>query len=155
MPYIIDGHNLIPNIQGIHVDDLEDETQLTEILQDFCRNNRKDVTVYFDRAATGHANAKSFGRLTAKFVRADITADDGIMRHLKRLGNEASNWTVVCADHEIQNAAKRSQARVLSSQDFANQLNNPPLEKASEETPKLSKTEVDDWLTLFNEEEGE
>ncbi len=153
MPYIIDGHNLIPNIPGIQLDDLEDEKQLIEILQEFCRLNRKDVTVYFDRAATGHANAKSFGRLTARFVRADITADEAIMRHLKRLGNEARNWTVVSSDHEVQNAAKRSQARILSSQEFADQLKSTPSEKTSGDTAKLSDAEVEDWLTLFNEEE--
>lgn len=153
MPYIIDGHNLIPNIPGIQLDDLEDEKQLIEILQGFCQRNRKDVTVYFDRAATGHANAKSFGRLTARFVRAEITADEAIMRHLKRLGNEARNWTVVSSDHEVQNAAKRSQARILSSQDFAMQLISSQFEKTSGDSPKLSKSEVDDWLSLFNEEE--
>lgn len=151
MPYIIDGHNLIPNINGIQLDDLEDEKQLIEILQVFCQQTRKNVTVYFDRAATGHANAKSYGRLTARFVRSDITADQAIMRHLNRLGKEARNWTVVSSDHEVQNAAKRSQARIISSQDFANQLNSSPAEKTSGETPQLSQSEVEDWLDLFNE----
>ena len=67
-------------------------------------------------------------------------------------GKEARNWTVVSSDHEVQNAAKRSQARVMSSQDFASRLNTSPAEKASGETPKLSQSEVDDWLNLFNEE---
>ena len=153
MPYIIDGHNLIPAISGIALDDLEDEKQLIQILQKFCQKNGKDVTVYFDRAASGHANAQSFGRLTARFVRADITADEAIMKHLRRLGREARNWTVVSSDHEVQNAAKRSQARVLSSQYFAIQLNNYSNDTKSGESPKLSKSEVEDWLTLFNEEE--
>ncbi|MBT3241303.1 MAG: hypothetical protein HON98_13610 [Chloroflexi bacterium] len=153
MPYIIDGHNLIPAISGISLDDLEDEKHLIQILQEFCQKSRKDVTVYFDRAASGHANAQSFGRLTARFVRADITADEAIMKHLRRLGREGRNWTVVSSDHEVQNAAKRSQARVVSSQEFANQLKQFSTDKKGGESPKISESEVDEWLTLFNEEE--
>ncbi len=153
MPYIIDGHNLIPAISGIALDDLEDEKQLIQILQVFCQKSGKEVTVYFDRAASGHANARSFGRLTARFVRADITADEAIMKHLNRLGREARNWTVVSSDHEVQDAAKRSQARVISSQDFAIQLKTYTNDKKSGEPPKLSESEVDEWLSIFKEEE--
>jgi len=49
MPYIIDGHNLIPRV-GLRLDALDDEMALVEILRDFCRIKKKRVEVYFDGA---------------------------------------------------------------------------------------------------------
>jgi hypothetical protein len=43
MPYLIDGHNLIPKIPGMNLGDVDDETQLIEMLQEFCRRRRKQV----------------------------------------------------------------------------------------------------------------
>ncbi len=106
MPYIIDGHNLIGKLPGLQLDDLDDEQELIQVLQDFCQQTGKDVEIYFDRSASGHARANVHGRVTARFVRSGETADQAIARHLKRLGNAAANWTVVSSDREVQNAAR-------------------------------------------------
>ena len=53
MPFIVDGHNLIPKVPGLNLQDMEDELQLVELLQEFCRINRKQVEVYFDNAPPG------------------------------------------------------------------------------------------------------
>jgi hypothetical protein len=34
MPYIVDGHNLIPKVPGLNLQDMEDELQLVELLQE-------------------------------------------------------------------------------------------------------------------------
>ena len=36
MPYLIDGHNLIPKL-GLRLESLDDEMELIAILQEFCR----------------------------------------------------------------------------------------------------------------------
>ena len=36
MPYLIDGHNLIPKL-GLRLDSVDDEMELVAILQEFCR----------------------------------------------------------------------------------------------------------------------
>ncbi|MBP1702274.1 MAG: hypothetical protein H6Q38_1381, partial [Chloroflexi bacterium] len=41
MPYIVDGHNLIPKIPGLSLRAIDDEMQLIELLQEFCRVQRK------------------------------------------------------------------------------------------------------------------
>ena len=84
MPYIIDGHNLIPKIQGLSLQDIDDEMQLVEMLQDFCRSRGKKVEVYFDNAPPGQLKAQKFGHVTAFFVRAGITADMAIKQKLRR-----------------------------------------------------------------------
>ena len=150
MPYIIDGHNLIGKIPGLRLDDLDDEKALIEIVQSFCQQTGKDAEIYFDRSASGHARASVHGRVTARFVRSGETADQAIARHLKRLSNEAANWTVVSSDHEVQNAARRSRSRVISSEEFNRKLYSGETSGSDEENPNLSNEELDEWLDLFN-----
>ena len=86
MPYIIDGHNLIPKIPGLSLQDLDDEIQLVKMLQEFCRINRKQVEVFFDNAPPGQPVARNYGSVVARFVREGGTADRAIHNKLKRLG---------------------------------------------------------------------
>ncbi|HSQ39873.1 MAG TPA: hypothetical protein VLM78_06910, partial [Anaerolineales bacterium] len=81
MPYLIDGHNLIPKL-GLRLDSMDDEMELTAILQEFCRLERKQVEVYFDGAPTPHAGTRKLGTVTAHFVPLGTTADDAIRRRL-------------------------------------------------------------------------
>jgi predicted RNA-binding protein with PIN domain len=149
MPYIIDGHNLIPKIPGLELDDLEDEKGLIELLQEFCQHASKDVHVYFDRAAVGGRRVQAFGRVTARFVSESETADIAIKRHLKRLGKAAKNWVVVSSDHEVMDAAKHAQTQVLRSEDFARQLTQPPAEAPTGDNPGQDDN-IDEWLRLFS-----
>jgi predicted RNA-binding protein with PIN domain len=152
MPYLIDGHNLIGRIPGLRLDDLDDEKALIEMLQGFCQQTGKEAEVYFDRSASGHARARVHGRVTARFVRSGETADQAISRHLKRLGNAATNWTVVSSDHEVQNAAKRARARLIDSGAFSRDLLSGSDAIGKGDDPNISQDEVDEWLDLFGEE---
>lgn len=152
MPYIIDGHNLIPKVPGLHLSDLEDELQLVELLQEFCRVNRKKVEVYFDNAPPGGMEVRKFGSVTARFIRQGVTADQAIINKLKRLSGEARNWTVVSSDREVQAAARKVRAKALTSEVFTRQLLND-LEgietAASEVSEALSSDELQDWMNIF------
>ena len=152
MPYIIDGHNLIPRIPGIELDDLDDEIELIKLIQVFCSQTNKKAELYFDRAATGHSRAQVHGRVTARFVNQIETADTAIARHLKRLGAESQNWTVVSSDREVISSAKSARANIISSQKFANQiLNQSPSPKIDREEIELNENEVDEWMELFGD----
>lgn len=152
MPYVIDGHNLIGKLPGVHLDDLDDEQALIEILQVFCQAAGKDVEVFFDRSASGHARARVHGRVTARYVRSGETADQAIARRLKNLGNEAANWTVVSSDNQVQAAAHRSRARALSVEAFIRQMDQGG-EEGKPVEPQLSADEIDDWLEMFGGED--
>jgi len=150
MPYLIDGHNLIPKL-GLRLDSLDDEMELVAILQEYARLERKkQVEVYFDGAPAAHAGTRKLGIVTAHFVPLGTTADDAIKRRLKKMGRSAKNWTVVSSDRQVQAEARSARSEIVSSDEFAKKL-----KQACESAPKptndrkLSQQEVDDWLKLF------
>jgi len=152
MPYLIDGHNLIPKM-GLRLDSPDDELELIAILQEFCRlERRKQVEVYFDGAPAPHAGTRKYGVVTAHFVPQKSTADNAIRQRLKKLGKSAKNWTVVTSDHRVQLEARDARAEFITSDSFANMLkqarNSAP--KPADEH-KLSGQELEDWLKLFEE----
>ena len=151
MPYLIDGHNLIPKL-GLRLDSIDDEMELIAILQEFCRLERRQVEVFFDGAPASQSGTRKLGAVTAHFVRLGTTADDAIRNRLKRLGKSARNWTVVSSDRQVQANAHASQAEVISSDAFAGLLkqarNSAP--KPNDDR-KISQQEVEEWLKLFEQ----
>jgi predicted RNA-binding protein with PIN domain len=151
MPYLIDGHNLIPKL-GLRLDAIDDEMELIAILQEFCRLERRQLEVFFDGAPASQAGTRKLGAVTANFVRLGATADNAIRNRLKRLGRSARNWTVVSSDRQVQTEAHAAHAEILSSDAFAAMLkqarNSAPKPDADQ---NLSAKEVEDWLRLFEE----
>ena len=151
MPYLIDGHNLIPKIRGLSLRAIDDEGQLIELLQVFQRVKRTKVEVFFDKAPAGQARTKRYGNVTAHFVRQGLPADEAILQRLHRLGKDARSWSVVSSDRHIQTQAHGLQAQVMSSEDFSTRL-----EETIQQTPgpagnevKLEESEVEEWLKIF------
>ncbi len=150
MPYLVDGHNLIGKLDWIELSDPDDERQLAEALADFCRRTQRAVTTYFDGGQPGGAHTQRLGRLTLNFVSSPRTADDAIAAHVRRLGGEARNWTVVSSDAAVQAEARSAGARVLSSEAFAALMTADPGGQArGRETPQLSEEEVAMWEAMF------
>lgn len=153
MPYIIDGHNLIPKIPGINLHDLDDEQKLIDLLQDYARVGQVSLEVYFDRAPVGRAKTTQRGRVKVIFVTDKTIADERIIKRIRTLGNSASNWVVVTSDRRIQADAKESRAKSMSSEEFANMLEitleQDRTRRSSDQT--MSDTELDSWLKLFNQ----
>ena len=157
MPYLIDGHNLIPKIPGLDLGAIDDESQLIELLQVFCRHKRKQVEVVFDNAPAGQPRARNFGLLVARFARSGQTADDLIQARLQRLGGASRNWTVVSSDRQVQAAARGVRAHYVSSEAFAQllleTLDESSASPAGEEEASISEDEIDGWLALFGAED--
>jgi len=165
MPTIIDGHNLIPKVRGLSLQRLDDEMELIQRLQTYCRVRRKSVEVYFDKAAPGHQGARSFGAVKAHFVSASSNADTAIRQALHKLGKKARNWEVVSSDRQVQSEARAAgvkvvsseEVKVVSSEEFAAQLDDALLQavKGAGESQGLTADEVDHWLDVFNRGEGD
>ncbi len=151
MPYLIDGHNLIPKL-GLRLDSMDDEMELIAVLQEFHRLERKPLEVYFDGAPPLHSGTRKLGVVTAHFIPLGTTADDAIRRRLGRMGKSAKNWTVVSSDRQVQADARAAQAEVVSSDEFAKRLKQArdSAPKPAQERP-LSQGEVDEWLKLFEQ----
>lgn len=149
MPYLIDGHNLIPKL-GLRLDSADDELELIAILQEFCRIERRQVDVVFDGAPSPQSGTRKLGAVTAHFSPIGTSADDAIRNRLKKLGKAAKNWTVVSSDREVQSNGRTAQAEVISSEEFAKilkQVMNSPRVAKSERV--VSKDELEEWLKLF------
>jgi len=155
MPYLIDGHNLIPKL-GLRLTDFDDELVLLEQLNEFCRISRRgQVEVYFDNAPQGYPETRRSGLVTAHFVRKPLIADEAIRLRLKKLGRAAKNWTVVSSDHRVQNEARTAGARVVSSDEFARTVietlrAGPP---PSGKDKSMSERELEEWLRLFDKKD--
>jgi predicted RNA-binding protein with PIN domain len=152
MPYLIDGHNLIPKI-GLSLRNVDDEMELVSRLQVFCRVERRQVEVYFDAAPAGQVGTRKLGLVNAHFVRLGQTADSAIRARLKLLGRAARNWTVVTSDRQVQADARGAGAQVISSDTFASQVIESMRApgKNSTKEGKMSAEEVDEWIKLFRE----
>jgi len=156
MPYIIDGHNLIPYISGINLSDLDDEIKLIQSLQKFANKRRSKIEVYFDQAHTGQTHSQNHGLLKAVFVQQESTADTAIKTRLSQLGNGAKNWTVVSSDREIRVEARSYRSKLLTSPEFARLLRDQlsEIQKEGEEpdSPDQSNLEVDYWMDQFSQD---
>ena len=159
MAYIIDGHNLIPKIPGISLQDIDDEIKLIKVLQDFCCQRSKRVDVYFDNAPAGVPRTRRFGLVTAHFIRRGRTADTAIRSRLHKIGRASRNWTVVTSDREVASEARAAGARVIASDVFARELTNADRadEASLEMDPNLSldSNDMDDWLKIFGVDDKE
>jgi predicted RNA-binding protein with PIN domain len=156
MPYLVDGHNLIPHIPGITLKDLEDEKALIGLLERFASQERTRIEVFFDQAPPSRAGSRSFGLVKAHFIRQGMTADQALVSRLKKLGGEAKNWTVVTSDGEILAEARSIHSKTLSSLDFARKLfgggDTSPQEVSTGEKPEVTGEDVDFWLDQFNQD---
>jgi uncharacterized protein len=157
VPFIIDGHNLIPKIPGLELRDVDDELQLIKMLQEFCRIQRKKVDVYFDNAPPGSTRSRHFGSVTAHFIRQGYSADQAIQDKLKQLKRAAVNWTVVSTDHKVQSFARLAGAQVCSSEQFAANLieilSRRDGEEPDDDQGDLSPDDLQEWLRLFGVDE--
>jgi len=150
MPYLIDGHNLIPKL-GLHLDSFDDELDLLVRLQEFCRLRRAQVEVYFDGAPPGQASTRKAGVVTAHFIRQGSSADAAIEARLLQLKKAAKNWTVVSSDGRLQRAAGAARAGAMSAEEFAQEMVKAQTvyKTKSKSESVLSPDEVEEWLKFF------
>jgi predicted RNA-binding protein with PIN domain len=151
MPYLIDGHNLIPKL-GLRLDSPDDELGLIARLLEFCRVRRAQAEVYFDGAPPGQAATRKTGAVTAHFVRRGSSADAAIELRLSRLGRSARNWSVVSSDGRVQGAARDAHARIVPAEEFARRMSaaaGPPAGGSKDAAGGLTPEEVEAWLAEF------
>ncbi|MCB9136354.1 MAG: NYN domain-containing protein [Anaerolineales bacterium] len=154
MPYLIDGHNLIPKLPGLSLRNIDDEVALIERLQAYAQRTGKKVEVFFDGAPPGNDGTRKYGNITAHFVRVGTTADSAIRLYLLRMKGAAKNWVVVSSDRQVQAEARGVRAQVLPSEEFAKDFLKPVVSSSSKkprQEEKLSPTEVAEWLALFKQ----
>lgn len=153
MPYLIDGHNLIPKI-GLQLSNPDDEMELIHILQDFSRLKRQPVEVYFDGAPAASSGTRKLGTIKAHFISLGTSADSAMRARLNNMGKSAKNWVVVSSDREVQSSAKVNSANFISSEEFVKILQETrnTVQKKKREENKVSAKEVEEWMKVFGED---
>ncbi len=153
MKYIIDGHNLIPKINGLSLEELDDEARLIQLLVLFCQKKRDRVVVFFDKAAPGHQGAQNYGAVRAFFVSEHHKADDAIHNYLAAHRGEVHNDVVVSSDRQVQQDARTFHAGILSAERFSELMLRclaHPVQTAGEtDANLLSPEEVAEWEKIF------
>lgn len=159
MSLIIDGHNLIPKIPGLSLQDIDDEIKLIHLLQEFSRIRRVKVECYFDKAPMGFERERRYGTVIVKFAHSGENADQEILKRLRQLNRSARNYTVVSSDRQVQAAARAYRTNVVSAELFARQLMQTlrMSSKANELNAEveLSSDEVERWLKVFGKDVNE
>ena len=153
MTYLIDGHNLIPNVAGLSLDQLDDEEGLVALLVGFSIKRNCQVEVYFDRGHLSSEREFRRGRVNVHFVLPPMIADSAILARLLGIGKAAKNYIVVTSDQNVQNRARRIGAMVMPSQKFARLLKNTDNKKVpgcQGQKPANNEKEIDEWMKLFS-----
>ena len=152
MQYLIDGHNLIPKIPGLCLQDPEDEIKLVARLQEFARVEKASIEVYFDRAAPGFSGTRRIGSVKAHFVPGTTTADDRIINRIRSMGAAIRNYTIVTSYRRIQVEAKALKARVVPSEVFSRMMTEAfsCQPESNDSSVTISESEMDEWLALFS-----
>ncbi len=162
MPYLIDGHNLIGQMTTIRLDDPDDEAKLAIYLRSYSARLNKRFHVVFDGGLPAGTSPLSTSRVKVYFASADSTADN-VLKLMIRNTQDGSNWTLVTSDRVIVEQGRRQRMRCVDSSVFArrleefvskeNKVEDDTVVPTTKSDPKLSKSEVDEWLDIFSEDE--
>jgi uncharacterized protein len=150
---IIDGHNLIPKIPGLNLKDLDDESRLIGIIQEYCRLARRSAELFFDGAPDPKTTNRKNGLVHVHFIKLGYSADDAIITWLRNNRKNIDNYMLISSDRRIQTEAHGLGFKVTSSDEFALEIrkvfNSPARSQEIKEKP-LSSREVDEWMELFD-----
>lgn len=161
MHWLVDGHNLIGQMPTLRLSDPNDEEKLVEYLRRYRARTGHRLTVIFDAGQSYHpAETKKRGGITIQYAPHGRTADQLIMRRLRQVKNPQGTM-VVTSDRAVQQAARRARVRVVTAQEFGQQLlqltsgDRPTEEEDSRADLQLSVDEVDEWLAIFSQQDND
>src|SRR5258706_14865233 len=165
---LVDGHNLIGQLQDLSLDDPYDEAKLAMAIRSFCMRSKMKATVIFDNGLPGGVSKQlSNSDVTVIFAPSGTQADTLLMRRARELTR--TPFTMVTSDRRILRLAFAYGIETLSSPEFAIMIGFRPVEdddilpdKAQptaqpritfvydkDPNPHISPQEVAYWLPIF------
>jgi len=158
--YIIDGHNLIGSgrVPGIHLAQEDDEWRLVQWLRARQPRLRQPLVVVFDSGVPGgQSQALSGGGVTVIFAAQRRHHADQVIFARVREALVRSDITVVTNDAVLREAVTALGAQTLTVDAFLARLQKASKRKPKgrmqrpQPEPKLPKSEVEEWLALFEQ----
>ncbi len=157
MHWLIDGHNLIGHMPNLQLSDPNDEEKLMQYLRRYRARTGHQLTVVFDAGQSYQpADKKKQGGVTVQFAPHGQTADRLIEQQVRRVKNPQA-MIVVTSDRSVQQAARQMGVRVVTAQEFSQQLLNlstgsaAPADEDAQADLQLSADEVEEWLSIFEQ----
>ena len=160
MPLLVDGHNLIPRVSGLSLDDPKAVVRLVERLRSYHGRTRKKIIVFFDQGLpAGRSRPLSTSGVTVVFAPPRSDADAIIRQRLEKHANPRE-VTVVTSDIDLLRAAQARGAHTITADEFAQGLSLRAISAPTDDTGGLKERpltpeEVDEMLRLFGEEPDE
>ncbi|MCC7447802.1 MAG: NYN domain-containing protein [Anaerolineae bacterium] len=133
-PLLVDGHNLIGQIQDLSLDDPYDEAKLSMAIRSYCMRSQSKATIIFDNGLPGGVSRElSNSLVTVIFAPPGVSADHLLMRRAKEMG---ASFILVTSDRRILRLAHAYGLETMPSEEFALMIGFRPAEVEEDEPPK-------------------
>ncbi|MCC7207333.1 MAG: NYN domain-containing protein [Anaerolineae bacterium] len=137
MMWLVDGHNLIGQLQDLSLDDPYDEAKLSQAVRSYCMRSRTTAEVIFDNGLPGGLSREmSNSAVKVIFAPPRTSADNLIMRRARDYGN-FRDMVLVTSDRRILRLAHAYGIETMASEEFALLIGFRPVEV--EETPQSDR----------------
>jgi predicted RNA-binding protein with PIN domain len=124
---LVDGHNLIGQLQDLSLDDPYDEAKLTMAIRSYCMRSQSKAVVVFDNGLPGGVSRELSGSgVTVIFAPPRTSADALIMRRARDM--QGPSLVLVTSDRRILRLAFAYGIETMSSEEFALLIGFRPVE---------------------------
>jgi len=161
MSILIDGHNLIGQLEDLSLSDPDDEAKLVARLRVYRSATNRPITVVFDHGERyAPPQGLSGSGVEVIFAPVDSSADELIVQRIAQ-SHEPHALLVVSADKEVQAAARSRGAQVMTAQEFVRQMKetHAPRNKRRRRKPvfepAVPAAEVEYGVRQFKSRKGE
>jgi predicted RNA-binding protein with PIN domain len=166
---LIDGHNLIGQLQDLSLDDPYDEAKLAMAIRSYCMRGNLKATLIFDNGLPGGVSKQlSNSSVTVIFAPHGTQADTLLMRRARDMIDPRDPLVMVTSDRRILRLAFAYGIETISAPEFAIMIGFRPVEADPELSPNkppvpprnsivyeknpnpvISQQEVAYWLPIF------
>jgi predicted RNA-binding protein with PIN domain len=145
--YIIDGNNLIGKVTSLRQLQKKDKQgsreKLSIMIDNYFHDNKAKVTIHFD----GHVQQPIKPNYSKIIYSNNKSADDKIKKQIETCSSR-KNLVVVSSDNNVKEFARVCSCSVISSEEFAGNLQSKNTDDENEIIKKLNN-EVDEFKKLF------
>jgi predicted RNA-binding protein with PIN domain len=149
---VIDGHNLIGQIEDLSLSDPHDEEKLISRLEEYHRERGTPIIVVFDPGPAPPPAKRLRGKGIKVLFAPPGSKADTLLINLIKKSPYPKGLTIVSSDREVRRAARARRAKTMTAQRFARLLSCPkrlPRAKPTIKERRLSSSEVKEWMAIF------
>ena len=156
MALLIDGHNLIGQMQDLSLADPDDEAKLIKQLRTFGLLARKQITVIFDPSPHDtttrlYNDIQHYDSVKVIYAMPGQKADD-LIRNLVGKVRDKQGTLVITSDNAVAKFTRVCGVKVLSSPDFIKQMKSQLAERIfTDAKPSPTRKENKEWAEVFKE----